>query len=271
MKIDSMNLNVPIGNLDAYIAFANSVPFLTAHEEFELANRLQQHNDLDAARKLVMSQIRYVVRIAQGYKGYGLQLGDLIQEGSIGLMKAVKKFSPDFQVRLVSFAVHWIKAEIHEFIIKNWKIVKIATTKAQRKLFFNLRNMKKRLGWMHAGEINIIAKDLGVDPSEVIKMEERLYNYDESFDVPSNPNEQSPSEYLPSKNFSDKEEEQESFNKIAPALSTLDERSQEILQKRYLSPSKATFKELSSSMGISAERIRQIETKAILKIKNLLS
>jgi RNA polymerase sigma-32 factor len=272
-------LAVPVGNLDAYINVAYQLPILSLEEERDLAVRLRTHNDLDAARKLVTHHLRFVIHIARGYSGYGLALADLIQEGNIGLMKAVKRFDPTLNVRLVSFAVHWIRAEIHEFILRNWRIVKVATTKAQRKLFFNLRGAKKRLGWLNRQEVATVAKDLGVTPAEVVEMENRLSGHDVGFDGESNDdndNHVAPVTYLEDRRSDPAEViEHKDWNgfhqqRLRQALSTLDERSQDILAKRWLTDDKATLGELAEKHHVSAERIRQLENNAIRKLRNAI-
>jgi RNA polymerase sigma-32 factor len=269
------------GNLDQYIKAAFSVPVLTLEEERSLAERLQQDSDLDAARQLVMSHLRFVVRIARGYSGYGLALGDLIQEGNIGLMKAVKRFDPSVGVRLVSFAVHWVRAEIHEFILRNWRIVKVATTKAQRKLFFNLRSRKKRLGWMNQEEINAIAADLGVKPETVLEMESRLSGKDVGFDpVVSDDDDDSPG-FAPAAYLTDAtndpalsvEQDDWSSRKtdnLIEALEQLDDRSRIILEERWLAEEKSTLHDLAARYNVSAERIRQLEKNALDKLKRTM-
>lgn len=269
-------LSGPTGSLDAYIQAVNAVPVLSKEREQELARRLVDEGDLDAARQLVMSQLRFVVHIARGYAGYGLPLGDLIQEGNIGLMKAVKRFDPDVGVRLVSFAVHWIRAEIHEFVLKNWKLVKVATTKAQRKLFFNLRKAKGRLGWLSAEETKAVAEDLGVSEREVTEMEKRLYSHDVAFDPAPGDDEEkpyAPALYLPNPEADPAAEvEADDWNSqageaLAKALEDLDERSRDILESRWLAEKKTTLHELADKYGVSAERIRQLENNAIRKLK----
>ena len=268
----------PLGSLDHYIQAANAIPVLSAHEEFELATRLRETNDLDAARRLVLSHLRFVVHVARGYAGYGLQLGDLIQEGNIGLMKAVRRFDPNVGVRLVSFAVHWIRAEIHEFVLRNWRLVRVATTKAQRKLFFNLRKAKKHLGWLSPAEAQAVAADLGVTTRDVAEMEQRLSGRDVSFDPdPADDEDFAPATFLPSPN-SDPAHSVERDNsdtndhdRLSAALAKLDERSRMILSRRWLAESKATLHELAAEYGVSAERIRQIEANAIGKLKKQLS
>jgi RNA polymerase sigma-32 factor len=268
----------PLGSLDHYIQAANAIPVLSADEEFELATRLRETNDLDAARRLVLSHLRFVVHVARGYAGYGLQLGDLIQEGNVGLMKAVRRFDPNVGVRLVSFAVHWIRAEIHEFVLRNWRLVRVATTKAQRKLFFNLRRAKKHLGWLSKEETEAVAADLGVTPRDVTEMEQRLSGRDLAFDPdPEEDEDFAPATYLPSPN-SDPAQSVERENagtndheRLTAALAKLDERSRMILSRRWLAESKATLHELAAEYGVSAERIRQIEANAIGKLKKQLA
>lgn len=267
----------PLGSLDHYIQAASAIPVLSAEEEFELATRLRETNDLDAARRLVLSHLRFVVHVARGYSGYGLQLSDLIQEGNIGLMKAVKRFDPNVGVRLVSFAVHWIRAEIHEFVLRNWRLVRVATTKAQRKLFFNLRKAKKHLGWLSKDETEAVAADLGVTTRDVAEMERRLSGHDLSFDPsPEEDEDFAPATYLPSPN-SDPAQAVERDNsdasdhdRLTAALAKLDERSRMILSRRWLAENKATLHELAAEYGVSAERIRQIEANAIGKLKKQL-
>ena len=277
----SLAMPLPTGNLDQYIQAAFSVPVLSAEEEHELAVRLHRDNDLNAAKQLVMSHLRFVVRIARGYSGYGLPLGDLVQEGNIGLMKAVKRFDPEVGVRLVSFAVHWVRAEMHEFILRNWRIVKLATTKAQRKLFFNLRSSKKRLGWLNHEEVNAVAEDLGVKPETVLEMESRLSGQDVCFDPLSSDDDEDGTHYAPAAYLTDESNDpahtieqhdwqsQNSSNLLA-ALAGLDERSRAILQARWLNEEKATLHELAGRFGVSAERIRQLEKNAIGKLKKTL-
>ena len=267
----------PLGSLDHYIQAANAIPVLSADQERELATRLRETNDLDAAKRLVLSHLRFVVHVARGYAGYGLPLGDLIQEGNIGLMKAVRRFDPNVGVRLVSFAVHWIRAEIHEFVLRNWRLVRVATTKAQRKLFFNLRKAKKHLGWLSKEETEAVATDLGVTPRDVTEMEKRLSGHDLSFDpYPEEDEDFAPATYLPSPN-SDPAQSVERDNegasdhdRLTAALAELDERSRGILSRRWLAESKATLHELAAEYGVSAERIRQIEANAIGKLKKQL-
>jgi RNA polymerase sigma-32 factor len=267
----------PLGSLDHYIQAANAIPVLSAEEEFELATRLRETNDLEAAKRLVLSHLRFVVHVARGYAGYGLQLGDLIQEGNIGLMKAVRRFDPNVGVRLVSFAVHWIRAEIHEFVLRNWRLVRVATTKAQRKLFFNLRKAKKHLGWLSKEEAEAVAADLGVTTRDVAEMEKRLSGHDVSFDpYPEEDEDFAPATYLPSPN-SDPAQAVErgdtdtnDHDRLTAALAKLDERSRMILSRRWLADTKATLHELAAEYGISAERVRQIEANAIGKLKKQL-
>ncbi|KRB11519.1 MULTISPECIES: RNA polymerase sigma factor RpoH [Lysobacter] len=278
------NLPVPsaLGSLDAYIGAVHQIPVLTAEDEQALARRFREGEDLDAARELVHSHLRFVVHVARGYNGYGLQIGDLIQEGNIGLMKAVKRFDPDQGVRLVSFAVHWIRAEMHEFILKNWRIVKVATTKAQRKLFFNLRKSKKRLGWMNAEEVSQVAKDLNVSEREVLEMESRLSGRDIGFDAPSDEDDDhappSPAAYLraaeedPSQSYEREDEEDSKLGLLREGLSGLDARSRDIIKRRWLDDdSKITLQELADEYGVSAERIRQIEANALKKMRGLFA
>jgi len=271
-------VNLSTGSMNAYISAAYQLPMLTADEEHDLAVRLRDHGDLDAARALVLSHLRFVIRIARGYSGYGLALPDLVQEGSVGLMKAVRRFNPDMGVRLVSFAVHWIKAEIHEFVLRNWRIVKVATTKSQRKLFFNLRSSKKRLGWFSQEEVEGVAADLGVKPETVIEMEKRLSKTDVAFDGMTTGSDDdkapaTPSAYLPDMRMNPASQvEQMDFERsekyqLYTALDGLDERSREILTARWLSEKKATLHELAERFGVSAERIRQIEKRAMEKMK----
>lgn len=271
----------PVGSLDAYIERVSRIPVLSREEELDLARRLRNDGDLDAARQLVLSHLRFVVHIARGYSGYGLPVGDLIQEGNVGLMKAVKRFDPDVGVRLVSFAVHWIRAEIHEYVLRNWRLVKIATTKAQRKLFFNLRKFKKNLGWLTEGETKAIASDLGVTASEVTDMEQRLSSRDLSFDPAPDADEEdgaySPSAYLPhpeadpSVAVEREQWDEDTAERLSQALETLDERSQHILRSRWMQDEKSTLHELADKYGVSAERIRQIEANAIKKLRGMVA
>jgi RNA polymerase sigma-32 factor len=271
-------LSGPVGSLDHYLQAVNSLPLLSAEEEHELASRLRDHNDLDAARRLVLSHLRFVVHIARGYAGCGLPLGDLIQEGNVGLMKAVRRFDPNVGVRLVSFAVHWIRAEIHEYVLRNWRLVKVATTKAQRKLFFNLRKAKKHLGWLTREETEAVAKDLGVTPREVTEMEQRLSGQDLSFDPdPVDEDDYSPVAYLPSPNADPADHverddwETSAHDRLDQALEKLDERSRDILARRWLADDKATLHELAEEYDVSAERIRQIEANAIGKLRSYMA
>src|SRR5690554_5506795 len=257
---------VPGANLESYIQAASRIPVLSVDEERELAERLHYDGDVEAARQLVLSHLRFVIHIARSYSGYGLAQADLIQEGNVGLMKAVKRFNPEYGVRLVSFAVHWIKAEIHEFILRNWRIVKVATTKAQRKLFFNLRSQKKKLAWLNHDELQAVAKDLGVEPRVVREMEGRLASQDTSFDGPMDDDDdsayQAPAYYLENADWSE-----DSNGRLMQAMENLDERSQDILRERWLTESKSTLHELADKYGVSAERIRQLEKNAMKKIK----
>lgn len=267
------------GSLEAYIQSVSRIPVLEAAEETQLARRLRDEHDLAAAQKLVLSNLRFVVHIARGYMGYGLQLADLIQEGNVGLMKAVKRFDPDVGVRLISFAVHWIKAEIHEFILKNWRIVKIATTKAQRKLFFNLRSAKQRLGWMNQAEVETIARDLKVKPEEVLQMESRLGGHDVSFSALPEDGDESyvPEDYLATEDPSLAEIEEADWQerretRMRQALAALDDRAKTILMRRWLAEEgqKAGLQELADEYGVSAERIRQIEAAAMKKLRKAI-
>ena len=265
----------PVGSLDAYIQGVGVIPVLTKEAELKLAERYNNEEDLEAARELVMAHLRFVIHIAKGYTGYGLPLEDLIQEGNVGLMKAVKRFDPDFGVRLVSFAVHWIRAEIHEYVLRNWRVVKIATTKAQRKLFFNLRKHKKSLSWLSASETKAVADDLGVTEKEVNEMEKRLSSQDMMFDLSSDDDDKvfSPSAYLPSPNSDPAETVEKdqwrnsTIQKMQESLSHLDERSKDIISSRWLTEKKETLHELADKYNISAERIRQIEANAIKKLR----
>ena len=275
------NFPVPsaIGSLDAYVNAVHQIPMLTVDEEQDLARRYLGENDLDAARQMVLAHLRFVVHVARGYSGYGLQVGDLIQEGNIGLMKAVKRFDPDHGVRLVSFAVHWIRAEMHEFILRNWRIVKVATTKAQRKLFFNLRKSKKRLGWMNAEEVDTVARELGVPAATVLEMEARLNGRDVAFDAPTDTDDDerpAPAAFLvdhgadPYAMVEHESEEESSLDTLQRGLVKLDDRSRAIIERRWLSDeNKATLQELADEYGVSAERIRQIEANAMKKMRAL--
>ena len=278
------NLPIPsaIGSLEAYISGVHEIPVLTAEDEHALAVRLRDHNDIGAAQDLILSHLRFVVHVARGYNGYGLQLGDLIQEGNIGLMKAVKRFDPAVGVRLVSFAVHWIRAEMHEFIIKNWRIVKVATTKAQRKLFFNLRKSKTRLGWLNAEEVRAVAADLNVSEREVLEMESRLSGRDIGFDAPGDEDDEhappSPAAFLvaegedPAQAYERADGEDHQFALLREGMAKLDARSRDIIRRRWLDPeSKITLQELADEYGVSAERIRQVEANALKKMKALFA
>jgi RNA polymerase sigma-32 factor len=270
----------PVGSLDSYIHAVGSIPVLSKEDEQSLAVRFREQEDLNAARDLVMAHLRFVVHIAKGYTGYGLPLGDLIQEGNVGLMKAVKRFDPDYGVRLVSFAVHWIRAEIHEFVLKNWRIVKVATTKAQRKLFFNLRKSKKSLAWLSHDETKAVAKDLGVSAKEVTEMEKRLSARDAIFDPAPDMDDDyvfTPAAYLPSADadpamlVEKADFHDDATHRMAEALTTLDDRSRDILESRWLTDDKQTLHELADVYGVSAERIRQIEANAIKKLRSAMS
>jgi len=268
-------LAVSTSNLDSYIASAYLVPVLSAEEEHSLALRLHDMNDLDAARTLIVHHLRFVIQVARGYTGYGLPFADIVQEGNIGLMKAIKRFDPHKGVRLVSFAVHWIRAEIYEYVLRNWRIVKIATTKAQRKLFFNLRSTKKRLAWLSQDEINNVAEELGVKPSDVIEMEKRISNSDLDFDLPCDDEDESfaPAAYLSHDSNNPETEVEENDWKVHQnkqlqiALNTLDERSRDIIGQRWLADKKATLQELAKKYQVSAERVRQLENNAIKKLR----
>src|SRR6478736_804778 len=270
----------PLGSLDAYLERVSRIPVLNREDERALAERFRSQEDLQAARELVLSHLRFVVHIARGYSGYGLPMGDLIQEGNVGLMKAVKRFDPTVNVRLVSFAVHWIRAEIHDYVLRNWRLVKIATTKAQRKLFFNLRRMKKNLAWLTQEETAAVAADLGVSSAEVTEMEQRLSARDMSFDpAPDSDEEESygPSLYLPAPDADPAELVEESewdadvSERLGAAVTRLDKRSRDILQRRWMAEEKATLHELAAEYGVSAERIRQIEAAALKRIRGALA
>lgn len=273
-------MNLPVGSLDSYINRVNQIPMLTLEEEIACAERFHAESDLEGARRLVLAHLRYVVRVARGYLGYGLPLNDLIQEGNVGLMKAVKRFDPKMGVRLVSFAVHWIKAEIHEFVLRNWRIVKIATTKAQRKLFFNLRQMKNRLGWFSNEEVEAVAKDLGVSREDVLVMEQRLNAMDSSFDAPdADDNDEgykAPERYLfnahddPALMLEKEDTGDQGREKLMFAMEQLDERSQDILRQRWLADDKLTLHDLADKYGVSAERVRQLEKNAMKKLKQFI-
>jgi len=270
----------PVGSLDAYIQAVGAIPVLSKEDEQAMATRFREEEDLEAARDLVMAHLRFVVHIAKGYTGYGLPLNDLIQEGNVGLMKAVKRFDPSYDVRLVSFAVHWIRAEIHEFVLKNWRIVKVATTKAQRKLFFNLRKAKKSLAWLSAAETEAVAKDLGVSEKEVTEMEKRLHSRDAIFDPTPDADDErnfTPAAYLPSPDadpatlVETADWNTDAQARMASALNILDDRSRRILEERWLTEEKMTLHELAAEYGISAERIRQLESNAIKKLRNAMA
>ncbi len=270
----------PLGSLDAYIGAVHQIPVLSVEDEQALARRFRDGEDLDAARELVLSHLRFVVHVARGYNGYGLPLGDLIQEGNIGLMKAIKRFDPNVGVRLVSFAVHWIRAEMHEFILKNWRIVKVATTKAQRKLFFNLRKSKKRLGWLNAAEVRAVAADLKVSEREVLEMESRLSGRDIGFDLTGGDDDDhappAPAAYLraneedPSQAYERADSQDNQLQLLREGMGQLDARSRDIIARRWLDDdSKITLQELADEYGVSAERIRQVEANALKKMKAL--
>lgn len=274
--------SLTVGSLGAYIHWANQIPLLGLEEEVALADRLQQNNDLEAARRLVMSHLRFVIKIARGYEGYGLQLADLIQEGNIGLMKAVKRFNPRVGVRLVSFAVHWIRAEIHEFILRNWRIVKIATTKAQRKLFFNLRKAAKKRSWFSPDEVDMIANELNVSHKDVRQMEQRLYSHDQSFDVQDTETDEPQTSWAAPVNFLEDQHsnperaltqddwDTQRSDHLHHALVKLDARSQDILRSRWLSQDKQTLQDLAAKYQVSAERIRQLEKNAMKKLRHTI-
>jgi RNA polymerase sigma-32 factor len=276
-SLQTMDWMSPGANLNAYIRGTASVPILSLDEEKALVEALYYRDDLDAARRLVMAHLRFVVHIARSYNGYGLPLGDLIQEGNVGLMKAVKRFNPEKGVRLVSFAVHWIKAEIHEFILRNWRIVKIATTKSQRKLFFNLRSAKKQLQWLSADEAQAVAEDLGVEVKDVMEMEMRLSAHDTAFDAPDDDDDDSvcyaPAMYLqdqgsdPAQCVENEDYATDNSARLGRAVQALDQRSQDILQRRWLDDQKATLHQLADEYGVSAERIRQLEKNAMNKVR----
>lgn len=275
----AMSADIATGSFDSYLATIGNIASLSHEQEYALAVQYRDHGDLDAARKLVMSNLRFVAYIARGYSGYGLPLADVMQEGSVGLMKAVKRFDPEVGVRLVSFAVHLIKAEIHEYVIKNWRIVKVATTKAQRKLFFNLRKSKKDLNWLSPNDAQVIAENLQVDLKTVYEMEQRLDSRDTAYDRTTSGNfEQSyaPADYLhqdgadPATLLENNNWQQHRAKLLKQSLHTLDERSQDILSSRWLSEQKSTLHELAARYNVSAERIRQLEQKALQKIKNLV-
>lgn len=276
-SLQTVDVRLPVSSLEAYLHYVNQIPMLTQEEEHDLAVRLQKQNELGAAKRLILAHLRYVVRVAKGYQGYGLPLADLIQEGNVGLMKAVRRFNPDVGVRLVTFAMHWIKAEIHEYILRNWRIVKVATTKAQRKLFFNLRNLKKRLGWMTQQEVNDIAKDLKVNPETVREMEMRLATSDASFDGHDDDDDDQhhfapagfleDSRYNPAQQLENTDWSEQSSDTIYHALDKLDERSQDIIRARWLDENKLTLQDLADKYQISAERVRQLEKNAMQKLR----
>ncbi len=278
-----MALTVPrSGSIETYVQSAYSIPMLTVEREQELASRLYNEGDLQAAQELIMSHLRFVIHVAKGYAGYGLPQADLIQEGNVGLMKAVKRFNPEVGVRLVSFAVHWIKAEIHEFVLRNWRIVKVATTKAQRKLFFNLRKNKKRLGWFSNDEVTNVAETLGVSTKDVLEMESRMSNQDQAFELSSDEDDSasagsfSPAQYLEDKQsdlatvVEDNNWEDHANKRLSSAMVDLDERSQDIIRTRWLTDDKSTLQELANKYQISAERVRQLEKNALTKLKNTM-
>ncbi|KAE9529138.1 RNA polymerase sigma factor RpoH [Testudinibacter aquarius] len=270
---------VPQGSLEGYIRAANQYPMLTAEEEKELAERLYYQQDLDAAKALILSHLRFVIHVARGYSGYGLPQADLIQEGNIGLMKAVRRFNPEVGVRLVSFAVHWVKAEIHEYVLRNWRIVKVATTKAQRKLFFNLRKTKQRFGWFNENEVAMVADELGVSVDDVKEMESRMTGQDMAFDLPTDDAEESysPALYLEDKSsdfameLETENYENQANEQLNEALSALDERSLDIIRSRWLDDDKATLQDLAAKYNISAERVRQLENNALKKLKSAVA
>lgn len=280
-SLQLMHPAVPGRDLTAYIASVNSIPVLSAEQEKELANLYYYENDLEAARQLVLSHLRFVVHLARSYSGYGLPQADLIQEGNVGLMKAVKRFNPEVGVRLVSFAVHWIKAEMHEYILRNWRIVKVATTKAQRKLFFNLRSAKKSLGWLSNDEAQAVADDLGVDAKTVRQMEGRMSAYDMTFDIDADADDDQPMmapvQYLEDTSsdmaaeIEDAQWEEQTNNSLYLAMSELDERSRDIITSRWLTEKKATLHELADKYQVSAERIRQLEKNAMNKVKGMMA
>ncbi len=277
----ALSMALPAGSLDSYIQSVNRIPMLTVEEERDLARRFRDHRDLDAARQLVLSHLRFVVRVSRGYHGYGLGQADLIQEGNIGLMKAVKRFDPDLGVRLVSFAVHWVRAEIHEFILRNWRIVKVATTKAQRKLFFNLRSAKKRLGWMNRDEAAEVARDLGVSTQDVLEMEQRMSGHDTAFDLPVDTDSEAgtfaPAAFLvdhgtgPEQQLEQDQDEAQDQERLRDALAALDQRSRTIIEQRWLGGDKSTLQDLADRFGVSAERIRQLENNAMNRMRAALA
>jgi len=277
----SLPVNLSLGSIEEYVGAVNLMPRFDAEEERALARRFREEDDLDAARQLVLANLRFVVHVARGYMGYGLPLPDLIQEGNIGLMKAVKRYDPEVGVRLVSFAVHWIRAEIHEFIIQNWRIVKVATTKAQRKLFFNLRKFKNRLGWFSHDEANAVAEELGVDVASVYEMENRLSSQDMAFDAhpdeDGDEREVAPVHYLqqtnadPAEMLAEREWESQEQERLGAAIEELDERSRDILASRWLAEEKLTLHDLAARYNVSAERIRQLENSAMKKLRKALA
>ncbi len=279
-SLQVVNPLIPGGNIAAYVNSVSAISVLSAEQERELAERLYHHNDLDAARDLVLSHLRFVVHIARSYSGYGLPLADIVQEGNVGLMKAVKRFDPSKGVRLISFAVHWIKAEIHEYVLRNWRIVKVATTKAQRKLFFNLRGSKKRLGWLNNEEAAAVAADLGVEINQVREMEQRLSARDAAFDLSVDEDEDAgylvPAQYLedhsgdPARQLEQADWEDVHYGRLNAAVATLDERSRDIIQQRWLSDEKVTLHDLAAKYAVSAERIRQLEQSAMKKVRGLI-
>jgi RNA polymerase sigma-32 factor len=282
LTLGNQNLPVTAGNLDSYIRAAHAMPMLSEQEEYQLAVRLRDHNDMQAAQRLILSHLRFVIRIARDYKNYGLAQADLIQEGAVGLMRAVKRFDPELGVRLASYAVHWIRAEIYEYVLHNWRIVKVATTKAQRKLFFNLHRMKTRLGWFNREQVEDVAQELGVKPEEVEEMEGRLAARDQMFDPWSHSDEDDLNRgqsqlYLadtrdePSQRAADDQQQQLQSEILFDSLSKLDERSQDIIRRRWLNDEKATFKELAEEYGVSIERIRQIEAAAFKRMRGRLA
>ena len=276
MNASLITMNLPVGSINSYIAHVNQIPMLSKEEELEYARSFQEEGNVEAARRMVLAHLRYVVRVARGYDGYGLPLADLIQEGNLGLMKAVKRFDPSVGVRLVSFAVHWIKAEIHEYVIKNWRIVKVATTKAQRKLFFNLRTMKNRLGWFTDEEVGNVASDLDVSREEVLRMEQRLNAMDAPYDGPDSDDDAAflaPMNTLgdasadPAMLIEATDSSSSANHQLIQAMYSLDDRSQDILQRRWLNDPKSTLHELADDYGVSAERIRQLEKAAMNKLR----
>ncbi|NNF15453.1 MAG: RNA polymerase sigma factor RpoH [Gammaproteobacteria bacterium] len=276
LKTNENLLIGPVGSLDSYISTVTQIPILDRETEVELANRFREDRDLNAAKQLVISHLRFVVHIARGYSGYGLNMADIVQEGNIGLMKAVKRFDPSFGVRLVSFAVHWIRSEIHEFVLRNWRMVKVATTKAQRKLFFNLRKSKKNLSWLSVDDTKAIAKDLGVKVGDVQEMERRMSSADVSFNAVPTAGESDgygPETYLPSDEddpgtaVANEDEQRHQEQQLVLAMNSLDDRTRDIVQRRWLNEAKDTLTELANEYGVSAERIRQIEKRGLKLLK----